>query len=310
MAEDAVPDADLARARAEVLASVARLTEHGGLSLRPAALTTDRPLSRPPADIAGKLDARVDGGLSPDGSEYPRRAAALRMAVPAAGVAAVGVLVLAGTAVAVAVTAAQVHLAILALIALVALVVGGAATAAVALYASRDRLRLTQQDRRALSGSRSWQSGQAWLGPLAETRERRLVFVAVDVVADIAGSDAWASGYLDEHRIRLDLATELDEIDEQAHRLAEVGAESPGAQAVGQGWDAVVDRVAALFLYAERLRAMAADLARHAEQERAGLADDRAATLVAGSVRDEMAADHVRALAEDLRQVDGPPDPR
>jgi hypothetical protein len=304
--EDRVPDADLARAREEVLASVARLAGNGGLSLRPATLAAEQPLRRPPAELAGKLDARSDAGLDTDDG-YPRRVAAMRAAVPAATVAGLGVLVLAGVAVTVALTSA--HLAILAVVALVVLVAGGAAVGSLALYASRDRLRLGQDDRRALQEARTWQSRQSWIGPAAESRERRLVFVAVDIVAGIVGSEAWASRYLDEHRIRLDLASELDEIDEQAHRLARVRAESPGAEAVSQGWDAVVDRVAALSLYAERLRDLTSELERRAVEERAALADEQAATLVAGSVRDELAADHVRALTEDLRDL-GPTDPR
>jgi hypothetical protein len=67
--------------------------------------------------------------------------------------------------------------------------------------------------------------------------------------------------------------------------------------------------VAALSLYAERLRDLTSELERRAVEERAALADEQAATLVAGSVRDELAADHVRALTEDLRDL-GPTDPR
>jgi hypothetical protein len=299
--EDASADADLVRARVEITASVERLARHGGLSLRPASLITERPLHRPSADLADKVDTRTEAGL---GDDNPGR---LPIIGAASGVAGLGLLVFAGATTA-AVLAGGVVAVVLAIIGLVVFLAGGGWAVRTALTAARDPLRLSAPERRALAGARMWQSTQPWLGPLAQTRERRLVFVAVDIVADIIGSDAWASTYLDEHRIRLDLVTELDEIDEQAHRLAQAHAGTPDAEAVTTGWDAAVDRVAALWLYAERLRALTSELNRRAAAEQADLADDRATTLVAGAVRDELAADQVRALAEDLRRI-GPAEP-
>lgn len=146
-----------------------------------------------------------------------------------------------------------------------------------------------------------WRSRQAWLGPLVQSAERALLFAAVDVVERIVTSPAWTSPYLDDHRIRLDPASELDEIDDQALRLAQLRHELGEHEPLTPGWPALVDRVAALRLYANRLLALESELARQAAADRAALLDLNAATLAAGAARDELATDHVRALAEDLR---------
>jgi hypothetical protein len=170
--------------------------------------------------------------------------------------------------------------------------------------------RLSTTERETWSGSRRWVSRRQWLGPLAQAPERALVFVAVDVVGRIVAGAAWASAYLDDHRIRLDLMTELHEIDEQAHRLAELrhragpAVEDRHGPVLTHGWDTLVDRVAALSVYANRLAALESRLAHRAADERAALTDEPAATLVAGSARDELATDHLRALADDLRHLD------
>jgi hypothetical protein len=171
-------------------------------------------------------------------------------------------------------------------------------------------LRLSTIERESWSHARRWVSARQWLGPLAQTSERALVFVAVDVVGGIAASAAWESPHLDDHRIRLDLMTELHEIDEQAYRLArlrhEAGAvvQDRHGPVLTQGWDALVDRVAALSMYADRLAALESRLAELAAGARAALTDDPAAGLVAGAVRDELATDHLRALADDLRALE------
>src|SRR5262249_32836326 len=98
-------------------------------------------------------------------------------------------------------------------------------------------------------------------------------------------------------RIRLDLTVELDEIDEQAHRIAVVRhqlGETP------VGWLALVERVAALSLYANRLLVLEGELARQEAADRAGMVELSAAARAAGAVRDELATEHVRALADEL----------
>jgi hypothetical protein len=90
--------------------------------------------------------------------------------------------------------------------------------------------------------------------------------------------------------------TELDEIDGQAYQLAalrhQLGErlDEQHAAALGQSWDALVDRVSALSAYADRLAAL--------ESEHAAIADDDAtARLLAGTVRDELASEQLRDLA-------------
>lgn len=68
--------------------------------------------------------------------------------------------------------------------------------------------------------TRTWRSEPAWLGPLAQTEERALVFVAVEVVERITASPAWRS--LDDHQVRLDLVAELGDIDRRAYELAQL----------------------------------------------------------------------------------------
>lgn len=99
-----------------------------------------------------------------------------------------------------------------------------------------------------------WRSQSGWLGPLAQTEERALVLVAVDIVRRVAASPAWLS--LDDHGTRLDPATELAEIDLRAYELAVLRrqlGDRPDSVLAGS-WTALVDRVAALAVYAERLR--------------------------------------------------------
>jgi hypothetical protein len=264
------------------LAEIARLAEHGGLSMRPAELPAGLPLGPPTEALPhepgtqGNLDIGADA----------RRLA--RILVPGALLALVGMLVLAGVVTAVAL-AAGVLLAIM--VAIVGLLGLGGTGMVVAWRLSRRSL-----SRKEISAS--WQSRQSWLGPLAQSQERRLVFVAVDTVARIAHSDAWASDYTDDHRIRLDLITELDEIDEQAYQLAELRqrlGEQPDehhAAAVDQSWNALVDRVTALSAYADRLAALASERAVRAD-------DDAAARLIAGTVRDELATEQLRDLTTD-----------
>jgi hypothetical protein len=257
-------------AREAVLVAVDRLGEHGGLSLRPATLHTEA------AYEPGTRGDPVPGQLA-------------RILVPAGLLALVGMLVLAGVVTAVAFTVG-VWLAVA--VALVGMIAVGGVGAFVVLRMSRRSLVA------APALGVAWQSTQQWLGPLAQTRERRLVFVAMDTVARIAGSEAWSSPDLDEHRIRLNLLAELDDIDAQAYRLAELGSHSGNqhAEVVDQGWDALVDRVSALSAYADRLAAL--------ETEPAAAPIDAAANqLLAGSARDELASDHVRGLTRDLPDV-------
>lgn len=252
--------------REAVLAAVDELADHGGLSLRPAALPTSLPNA--PSDVPheqgtrGRLEVGADAGQL------------ARILVPAGLLALVAMLVLAGL-----VTLVGFTVGILAAVgvALVGMVGVGAVGAFV----------VTRLARRATVGpaALSWESSQPWPVSLAQSAERRLVFVAVDVVARIAQSPAWASP-------SLDLAAELDEIDAQAYRLAQAEGEVHR-----QGWDALVDRVSALSDYADRLAVL--------ETEPAPTMDDP--HLLAGSARDELATDHVRRLTREITPPESHP---
>lgn len=150
-------------------------------------------------------------------------------------------------------------------------------------------------------GMRGWRSQPGWLGPLAQTEERALVFVAVDVVMRVAASPAWLS--LDDHRIRLDPAGELAEIDLRAYELAVLRRQLGDRRdpVLTGSWMALVDRVAALAIYAERLRELETE-------PPAELADEHVARLMAGAAGDELAAGHVHDLTSELPVRDAGPD--
>jgi hypothetical protein len=140
-----------------------------------------------------------------------------------------------------------------------------------------------------------WRAHPGWLGPLAQTEERALVFVAIDIVARIAASPAWSA--LDGHQDRLDLVTELDGIDRRAYELAGLRhAIGRRDTVLTQSWTALVDRVAILMIYADRLRAL------ETEAAPAELAEHEVAALTAGWAGDELAADQVRVLAGELHR--------
>jgi hypothetical protein len=169
--------------------------------------------------------------------------------------------------------------------------------------------RLTAQERDTWHDARVWRSHPGWLAVHGQTQERALVFVVVEVVERIAASPSWRSRYLDEHRIRLDLLAELRDVDRQAYELAELRHQLTAAggpaddrhdTVLTHSWVALVDRVASLTIYAERLRALETVFAQRAATERAELAEAQVAKVVNGWVGDELAAGQVAALAGEL----------
>lgn len=99
-----------------------------------------------------------------------------------------------------------------------------------------------------------WRSPSNWLGSATRTEELALVSVAAGLVERIASGIGWC----DDHQIRRDLMAELDAIDGRAFELA--GMDRPGVAAqdtygavLSRSWDGLVDRVAALHTYADRL---------------------------------------------------------
>ncbi|HEX4224084.1 MAG TPA: hypothetical protein VHZ97_17080 [Pseudonocardiaceae bacterium] len=314
----AAEQAEVGAARAWVLAQVEKLGQYGGPGLRPTSLNSQQRLGEPPAEVANKLDARQRAGFSPEGLDYPRRSPAVRGGVLAGLVALLGVVLLVVGGIGLA-TGGGVAVLIMTVVGLVALVGGVGSAIPVSLYANRDPLRLTHTDRHALHETKRWQSRQNWIGPLSGSVERRLVIVARDVVERIVCSPAWVSGHLAEHRTRLNLGAELDQIDEQAFGLATLraqlaaGPQVPGDQravAAEQGWSRLVERVAGLVVYAQRLDGVQLRLAQEAAEYEAAYADGTVARLVAGAVRDELAADTLRSLSDELSppvSLGGPP---
>jgi hypothetical protein len=253
--------AELATARTWVLAQVEKLGQYGGPGLRPTSLNSQQRLGEPPTEVATKLDARSRAGFNPEGLDYPRRSPAMRGGVLAGLGALLGAILLLVGGIGLAAGGGVVVL-IMTIVGLVALVGGVGSAIPLSLYANGDPLRLTHADRHALHETKRWQSRQNWIGPLSGSVERRLVIVARDVVERIVSSPAWSSGHLAEHRTRLNLGAELDQIDEQAFGLAALRAQlASGPQVVGdqraiaveQGWSRLVDRVAGLAVYAQRL---------------------------------------------------------
>ncbi len=259
-------------------------------------------------------------GSTPEGLDYPRKQAAVRGGVLSGLVALLGTILLAVDGVSLALGGGLAAL-IMMIVGLAGLVFGVASAIPISMYANRDPLRLTHEDRHALHQTKRWQSRENWIGPLSGSVERRLVIVARDLVERIVASPAWSSGHLAAHRSQLNLAYELDQIDEQAMGLATLraqlasGVRIPGDQraaAIEQGCTAV-DRVAGLAVYAERLDGIQLKLAREAAENEAAYADGTVAKLVAGAVRDELASDTLRSLSDELSppsELDGPtPDP-
>jgi len=161
----------------------------------------------------------------------------------------------------------------------------------------RDPAQVTPVDRRAIQAASRWDSKQSWTGPLVTSSERGLVVAATQAAERIARSPGWTSGALADHRIQLDLIFELDQIDDQAHRIALARQQQPGTTdpVLDQAWDAAVDRVAALTAYADNLDGLA-----RSQQDainRLGGDPVRDSNLLAGSTQDQLAFEQLYALS-------------
>jgi hypothetical protein len=174
-----------------------------------------------------------------------------------------------------------------------------------ALRTSQHPLALSRDDRYRLLMTQHWESKQAWIGH-GNGPERRLVAVACDTIKRIAESRAWSSGYLDDHRIRLDMIGELNEIDAQAFRIAvtrsQLGPARPEDEPqLAQPWNALLDRVAALRLYAIQMGALDGQLGLLAARDRSLEASGSVAELEAGSVRSDFVTGDLRGMIDELR---------
>jgi hypothetical protein len=279
-------DAD---ARREVLAEAAARTAPA--SLRPASLLSTGPLRPLPAAVQAKMDARTRAGLEPAGAEHPRREAGQWVVVP----------IVTGTVAAVVLIVAEVishtTLAIVAGLVLAASVVAGVG---LRVWVQADPLRWHHHERRAITDTGHWESRQTWIGAVHDAPERALVSVAADQVARIAASPAWSSPYLDAHRTRFDLLTELDQIDAQAHLAASAHTSRPADPSTDPSYLAVVDRVAALRGYAQALDLLNARLSASAASVDASL---RQGAFGSSSGPSDYATDGVRQLTAELNYL-------
>jgi hypothetical protein len=268
---------DLTRARQDVLALVAgsALNKHPHLE-------ASAPLRTLPPQVEAKLAATSAPDLG------------RRVVGPSAGLA-----VLDAVAVVVAIATGHVVLAIVAAVLFVPLAV-------LALLGRRYGNRLTVADRARIMVASRWRSHQNWDGPLGLGRERGLVLAAVAAAARIAATPGWRSGRLDEQRVRLDLATELDQIDDQAHRIAVARVTATGDPAAEEAaWTAALDRVAALTAYADELDGSAQ---RRREAVAAAGGDPvQDGQLLAGATLDRFALEHLLALTTFLGAQNGEP---
>jgi hypothetical protein len=280
---------DLARGRRSVLAILAGT---GGSPQLPT-LQAASPLRALPPATEAKLSNRLEAGLSPHGTDHPRRSVVQRVAIPSAVLALLD-------AVGIGVAAAGGHV-VLAILAGVLFVPFAVMAVAAARFAAQDPLRLSGRDRRAIAQAGSWQSQQPWTGPLAYSSERALVVAALAAAERITRSPAWRSTRLDEHRVRLDLAAELDQIDAQAYRIAGIRSQGSvgglpvtvASPVADQAWDTAVTRVAALTCYADSLDGLAKRQAEAMARDSYPLRDS---ALMAGSAQDEFAVTDLAAL--------------
>jgi hypothetical protein len=220
-------------------------------SLRPASLVGPYPLRPLPDGLSATLEARRRAGYEPAGADYPRRERWQTRVAPA---------LLLGSAAAVAlIVALIVGRGLPAAIAGGVLVACSLAASAGLRWMHADPLRISPRDKRALDEAGHWESRQPWTYSLMTGSERAVLDDAVDVTARIAANPAWRSDYLQEHRQVLDLAAELDQVDQVAFTAAQAAA-AGGATAAGQRALAVA-RVQSLRDYDAGLDDLAARIA-------------------------------------------------
>jgi hypothetical protein len=239
-------------------------------------LSTPQLLRPPEPDLARILNARVQRGYTPEGFDSPRGKLWVAGVLPSSAgtvIAAITALVSSGVTETVA----------------TALTVAFAVTAASLVgFIRGDRLRLRTAQRRRLNENRTWHSHQPWHHVPTDGVARLLISRAQQAVGQIVTSPAWATAEFDDHRARLDLAAELDEIDAQAFNLARLTP--PPVELT-----TLTARVDALCAYAAAVSTQPGDATTAPDPQ------SRSAAVV-GGVRDEYATDHLRALTEDVRR--------
>jgi hypothetical protein len=149
--------------------------------------------------------------------------------------------------------------------------------------------------------------------------EGQLVAVATVIARRIQASRAWQSTHLDTHRVRLDLAEDVRQLAVRAARLhgtrRKLGPRpqpiSPGLTRAAELWEshslvadrvqkALAERVSTLITYYEHLETLSQELAALDLLSGATI-DDQLAELLAGTVGDQQAAQHLRDLTAEAR---------
>ena len=122
--------------------------------------------------------------------------------------------------------------------------------------------------------------------------------VAQDAVRELIRSPAWQSAAFDEHRIRLDLKAELDEVDRQAYDLAVVRPkltdQSRDAHAAASA--ALQRRVAALRTYSDAVVALSST----PEPADAAANERQLQSALVATVRDEFAIERLTGLYTEI----------
>jgi hypothetical protein len=149
--------------------------------------------------------------------------------------------------------------------------------------------------------------------------EGQLVAVATVIARRIQASRAWQSTHLDTHRVRLDLAEDVRQLAGRAARLHSTRRKlgqrpqpiSPGLTRAAELWEshslvadriqeALAERVSALITYYEHLETLSHELAALDLLSGPSI-DDQLADLLAGTVGDQQAAQHLRDLTAEAR---------
>lgn len=262
------PADGLLRAKQAVLATIA-----GATGLTPPSIKARTPIKPLPPGTGGRIAARVQAGLDPLGTNYPRSATSRRVVLPSAGLAVLDVV-----AFGIALAAGETVLAVVAAVLFV--VLAGVALAG-RRYVGGDPLRLTARDRLAFVNAGRWSSVQQWTGPIAFTRECALMVAAARAGQRVVASSSWSSGRLADSGVQLALAAELDQVDAGAFAIASrrypdypgglPGTPVTSAELDG-AWDKLLTRVAALTAYADTLDGVAGHQA--AAPRQGGQVDD------------------------------------
>jgi hypothetical protein len=223
------------------------------------------------------LSARMAAGYDPEGFDYPRAKGWFRVVAPFGllGILLEAVAAVGGLSDLVGLSWLPGWLGYSAV---AAGVVSGVIAVGAAIGVRADPLRLDRTARRQIVQSRVWHSSQPWIGPVYAGPERQLIAVAGAAVERIVASSAWTDVRTQQYWARPDLSGELEQIDQQAYRIASLRGTSAEADAhVAAAWPALVPNAVAAPAPGAPALAPIADLA-------SGTANDE---LAAQQMRDQ-----------------------